>query len=128
MTYCGINQDADRGVYMQDQVKQVEHSIVSQLRDLPFCDTDVLGKLFHLLWLDLLDYTWATAITKLTFIGLLWSHSLIVYINIFKLTKVFKNNWILHIPHVFWPLSPFNTAFGKFSNSKVYLQLIIPSY
>ena len=87
-----------------------------------------IGQSFHLLWLDILDYTWATAITKSTFVGLLWSHSLIYYNNIFKLTKLFKNNWILHIPQVFWPLSHLNTAFGKFTNLKVYLHQIIPSY
>ena len=33
-----INQDSDRGVYIQDQVEQVEHSTASQLIGLSLCD------------------------------------------------------------------------------------------
>ena len=41
-----INQEADRGVYIQEQVEPVKHSTVSQLIDLSLYDICVLGNLF----------------------------------------------------------------------------------
>ena len=46
MTPFMINQDADRGVYIREQVEHVEHLTVSQLIDLSLCDISVLGNLF----------------------------------------------------------------------------------
>ena len=68
MTTFVTNQDADGGIYIQEQVEQVEHSTVSQLIDLSHCDISVLGNLFFFCDLIVLLYTLTAAMTNFTFV------------------------------------------------------------
>ena len=68
MTPFAINQDADGGVYIQEQVEQIEHSTASQLIDLSLCGIYALGNLFFFCDLIVLLYNLTAAITNLTFV------------------------------------------------------------
>ena len=57
MTSFVINQEAVRGVHIQEQVEEVEHSTVSQLIGLSLSDICVLGNLF--IFCDLIVLTYA---------------------------------------------------------------------
>ena len=77
---------------IQEQVEQVKHSTVLQLRDLSLCDICVLGNLFIFCDLNVHVLTLTLAITNLTFWLLVVQLLNDPYYYHLKVLKDIKNN------------------------------------